>query len=203
MGGWNEGWWFICLSQYVHRVQLFGTVQSSLVDCLRKWLKKAISKHGRVDSFSMFPLLYSSTCILMLFPWNCPLQFHCCFITRLLTPREPRRFWDESWGSEIGVWCRNYSQLGPPVNLMRLSLTSGPLPLQTYVRARVIHPVHIIVNEPRARIRKDRRLNPSVLCCTDDIDTKYATPPLLSFYSCPICHPYVIITAGQWIQSST
>ena len=42
---------------------------------------------------------------------------------------------------------------------MRLSITSGPLPLQAYVRARIIHPTYIIVNDPRARIRKDRRLN--------------------------------------------
>ena len=140
MGCWNEGWWFVCLLQYIHWAQLFGTVQSSLINCLRKWLNKAISKHGRFDNSSTFPLLYSSACILMLFPRNCPLQFHCCCITRLLTPREPRRFWYESWGSEIGFWCWNYFQLDPSVNLMRLSITNGLLPLQTYVRARACKP---------------------------------------------------------------
>ena len=78
---------------------------------------------------------------------------------------------------------------------MRLSITSRSLPLQTYVRARVIPPAHVIVNEPRVRIRKDRRLNPSVLCCTDDVDRRYATPPFTVILQLP--HLPSVITDDQ------
>jgi len=88
------------------------------------------------------------------------------------------------------------------VNLMRLSIISGLLPLQTYVRARIIHPIYIIVNDPRARSRKDSILNLSVLCCTNDIDTREPLPLYCHSTTAPSpIHTFLLLLASEYNQA--